>query len=112
MAPGGSCPVCDAANAVTGPKAGAIPAIVGFDECWSCACSLPGREIPQVGWRLVLACRHQVAVTADDVIVSADQHMMIILGAERLGPQRLRAWVAVVGARHGPGSRQRMVKGG
>src|SRR5580704_19027713 len=112
MAPGGSCPVCDAANAATGRNPVRFQQLSGFDECWSCACSLPGRKIPQVGWRLVLACRHQVAVAADDVVVPADQHMMIILGAERLGPQRLRAWVAVVGARHGPGSRQRMVKGG
>src|SRR5262249_59666721 len=43
-------------------------------------------EIPQVGRRLVLACRHQETVRAQHVTVLADADMRIVLGADLLAP--------------------------
>src|SRR5580692_409937 len=61
---------------------------------------LRGREIPQVGRRLVLAGRHQIAVAAHDVVVPADEDVMVVLGTVGLGPQRLRPRLAMIAAGH------------
>src|SRR5438552_16928447 len=62
----------------------------------------------QIGRRLILAGRHQVAVAADEIVVLADHHVMVALGADIFEPDRLGTEVAPVGLHHGPRSRQRV----
>src|SRR5262249_18416027 len=47
-------------------------------------------EVPQIRRRLVLLGRHQIAVRADDVVLVADAHVGVVLGAEILAPERMR----------------------
>src|SRR5215469_15735273 len=53
-------------------------------------------EILQIRRRLILLRRHQEAVLADIVVLLADQHVMIAVGALRLEPDRLRLLGAFV----------------
>jgi hypothetical protein len=44
--------------------------------------SFPGLpEISQIGWRLILAGWHQVAISADEIVVLTDDDMVIFLVA-------------------------------
>src|SRR6516164_84907 len=64
-------------------------------------------EIFQVGRRLALAGRHQLAVGAEEIALLADHHVMIVLDADVLVPGGVA--IAVVGPRHRPWSGQRMI---
>src|SRR5262247_1645565 len=46
-------------------------------------------EIAQIGRRLVLPGRHEVAVCAQKVVLAADDDMQIAFGAHGLAPDRL-----------------------
>jgi hypothetical protein len=50
---------------------------------------LRGLEIPRVRRRLVLARRHQVAVSGQEVVLLANHHVVVALGAVVLGPHYL-----------------------
>src|SRR5229473_2648926 len=73
--------------------------------------SLPRRrEITKIRRRLVLLGRHQHVVSAQEIILTADQNMMIVLGAVVLQPDR--AGVAAISLRDRPGPRQGVVDDG
>jgi hypothetical protein len=67
-------------------------------------------EIPQVGRLLVLAQRHQVSVGAAEVALFADDDVIVRLGAEIFGPDRIA--LAIVVAHHRPWARECVVDGG
>src|ERR1700722_7759729 len=60
--------------------------------------------------RLVLPGRHQEAVNAAKIGFRTDHDVVIVLGADELGRQRIV--LALVVARHRPGARERVVDGG
>src|SRR5258708_3806078 len=64
-------------------------------------------EIPRVWRRLILARRHQVAVSRQEVVLLANNHVVVALGAVIFRPQ----YVALVpeGFEHRPRPRQRMI---
>src|SRR6266446_6461835 len=68
-------------------------------------------EEAQVRRRLVLAGRHQVAVSGPEVTLSLDHHVAVALGTVFLGPFRLFLRIAAILFDHGPGPRQRLVDG-
>ena len=47
-------------------------------------------EIAQIGWRLILAGRHQVAVAAHEIVLLADDDVIVVLGAIILVPAVVR----------------------
>src|SRR4051812_45924461 len=67
-------------------------------------------EMPQVRRRLVLARRHQIAVGAQQVILLADEDVLVVLAAGIFEPDR--RWRAAITAHHHPRPRQSMVDGG
>src|SRR5262249_5226393 len=67
-------------------------------------------EIPQIGWRLALADRHQGAVAAHHVVLGADPHMDVALGAGVVCPQHLLLAAEVLGRR--PRLGERAIGGG
>src|SRR6266853_5495014 len=67
-------------------------------------------EIAQIGRHLILAGRHQVAVAAEEIVLLADNDVIVVLGALVILPQHLA--FAAIGLGHGPGPRQRMVDRG
>src|SRR5579883_2278805 len=70
-------------------------------------------EIAQIGRRLVLLGRHQVAVAAEEIVLLADADMIIALAADHVGkPDRFVADHAPVGLIDDPRPGQRMVDGG
>src|SRR5262249_40168798 len=46
-------------------------------------------EISQIRRRLILLRGHQVAIGAQEIILLADDHMMVVLGTNRLAPDRV-----------------------
>src|SRR5207253_9187741 len=66
-------------------------------------------EVPQIGRLLVLLCRHQIAVGAQEIVFLADDHMMIVLGAIIGVPDRLVIAAEFLG--HRPGASERVVDG-
>src|SRR5215510_9205046 len=74
---------------------------------------LPGLvEIAQIGRRLVLPGRHQVAVRAQKIVLAADDDVQIALGTDGLAPDRLRILVTTVALVHRPRTDQGMVDDG
>src|SRR5580693_7530232 len=67
-------------------------------------------EISQVRRRLVALARHQHAVGAEEIVLLADQDMVIVLRAVPLEPDL--PGVAPVGLGDGPWPGQRVVDGG
>src|SRR5207248_10493021 len=53
-------------------------------------------EVFQVRRLLILLGGHQVAVRADEIILILDVDMLVVLGADRFAPDRLRIWIALV----------------
>src|SRR5499427_6040020 len=66
-------------------------------------------EVSEVRRRLVLAQRHQVAVGAAEVAFLADDDVVVGLGAEIFGPDRIV--LAIVVAHHCPRTREGVVDG-
>src|SRR6516162_9618261 len=66
-------------------------------------------EVSRVGWWLIAAGRHKVAVGADHVGFMPDLDLSVILGAKIFQPGRLRIGIAAVALVHRPGPRERMV---
>src|SRR5215470_11498782 len=66
-------------------------------------------EISQVGRRLVLLCRHQVAVRAHHIDLLPDADMLVALGTNGLDPDRTAH--AMVALDDRPGTGQSMVDG-
>ncbi len=64
-------------------------------------------EIAQVRRRLILAGRHQEAVGAKEILLLADLHLVLVLAADGLEPGRFP--LPVVGPRHRPGTRKRII---
>src|ERR1700687_1701534 len=64
-------------------------------------------EIAQIRRRLVFARRHQIAVPADEIIVLADDNVMIVLVAIVLVPRDLA--VTTIAFVHRPGTREGVV---
>src|SRR5262245_7438324 len=69
-------------------------------------------EIRQIRRRLILPGRHQLAVTAKVVVLLADEHMGVALGADVVFPDRTRIRFAVGSLLLGIGPRQRVVDDG
>jgi hypothetical protein len=69
-------------------------------------------EISQIRRRLILLRGHQVSFRAQEVILRADDHMMVILSTNRLAPDRMFFCVAKVLLGDGPRTRQRMIDHG
>src|ERR1017187_6481815 len=46
-------------------------------------------EISQIRRWLILAGRHQLPITAQEIGVLAEHHVIVVLGAEELGPDRM-----------------------
>src|SRR5262245_28646967 len=53
-------------------------------------------EISQIRRRLILLRGHQVAIGAQEIILLADDHMMVVLGTNRLAPDRVFFCIAKV----------------
>src|SRR5215475_1226374 len=68
---------------------------------------LLAREVLQVRRRLVLAGRHQLAVSAEEVVLVLDLDARVLLRAHRRAPERvrLRRALGCLGDRPGPGQR-------
>src|SRR5258708_17065807 len=64
-------------------------------------------EIPRVRRRLILARRHQAAVSRQEVVLLANDHMIVALGAVVFRPQYVA--LAPEGFEHRPRPRQRMI---
>src|SRR5438045_1452896 len=67
------------------------------DSCWLMRrswCSPDLRSIArlfepaQIGWQLAVACRHQQAFAAEEIILLADPDLMFILAANCFQPRR------------------------
>src|SRR5205807_1496455 len=70
-------------------------------------------EIFQVGRRLVFPDRHEVAIETDEIIVLANAHMRVVLGANRFAPpDRLLRLHAPIVLHDRPRSRESMVDRG
>src|SRR6476660_92810 len=67
-------------------------------------------EVVQVRRLLVLPDRHQQAIGAQEIVLLADDDMLIVGGADVLAP--LVVALATIAAGDGPGSRQRVVDDG
>src|SRR5262245_30637488 len=61
-------------------------------------------EVLEIGGRLSLANRHQQAVGAEQIILLADLHVLIVLHAIVLEPDRIAG--PLIASRYRPGARQ------
>src|SRR5262249_62268970 len=59
-------------------------------------------EIAQVRRRLILAHRHQQSVSAEKIVLLADDHMPVVLGADGFAPERILLLAANVLLGDGP----------
>src|SRR5262249_23367444 len=66
------------------------------------------REVAQIRRRLILPGRREKAII-DRIDLIAQRYILVVLGAQVLGPFRVA--IAPVAARHGPWTGQRMVGG-
>src|SRR5690349_13298723 len=66
------------------------------------------REVAHIRWRLILPGRREKAII-DRIDLIAQGHILVVLGAQVLGPFRVA--IAPVASRHGPWTGQRMVGG-
>src|ERR1700722_20709985 len=66
-------------------------------------------EIFQIGRRLILPGRHQIAVRTQHIALAPDVDELLALGANILDPDRPRIGVAAIGLIHGPRPRQSMI---
>src|SRR6266446_8069405 len=64
-------------------------------------------EIAQIGRRLILAGRHQVAVATHEIVLLADDDVIVVLGTIVLVPAFVRDALIVLG--HGPRLRERVI---
>src|SRR5450631_3944751 len=69
-------------------------------------------EIFQVGRRLALSGGHQIAVGAQEIVLLADDQLVVALGAISLGPARTRILAAPKGLVHAPRPGQGMIEHG
>src|SRR5882724_5536990 len=67
-------------------------------------------ELAQVRRRLILAGRHQEAVGAEEILLLADLHLVLVLAADGLEPGRFP--LPVIGPRHRPRARERIIDHG
>src|SRR5579883_714500 len=69
----------------------------------------PRLEIAQIGRRLILFGRHQQPVGAQHVALTSDTHMLVLLDAGRVAPDRASFAGAPVALGHRPWTREGMV---
>src|SRR5713101_6888423 len=69
-------------------------------------------EKSQIRRRLILPHRHQIAVSAQEIVLLADDDMLVALGANRLAPDRAFFCIAKVLLDNGPRTRQSIVDDG
>src|SRR5215475_7937611 len=67
-------------------------------------------KIPQIRWALALFGRHEEPIGAAHIAFIADLDVVVVLGADRLDPDRIADAVVVLG--DGPRTGQRIVDGG
>src|SRR5262249_16163524 len=66
-------------------------------------------KVSQIGRRLMLFCRHQIAVRTEHIVLLADLHESLALGTIRLYPYRSRIRQSPVGLGHRPRTCQRII---
>src|SRR5262245_19595859 len=67
-------------------------------------------EIAQIRRLLILPDRHQEAICAQEIVLLADNHMLVVGGADVFAPSVVA--LATVAAGHRPGTRERIVDDG
>src|SRR5258707_1367102 len=77
--------------------------------CFSGRLLLIGPEVPHIRRFLSLLCRHQGAIGADHVVITADVDVAVAFSTNVLSPEGPRIRIAVIGLRHLPGTRQSVV---
>jgi hypothetical protein len=91
------------------PEASTVPSNAFVDDAFGAASSVRRLEIPQIGHRLILLGRHQVAVRTHEVILIAEIDVPVV-GAFILEPHALR--VAAINPCARPRAQERVVDGG
>src|SRR4030095_6812472 len=69
-------------------------------------------EMPQVGWRLALLCRHEEPVRAEEVALLADGDVIVVLRTQILAPERILIGGAAIALGYDPWPRERIVDDG
>jgi hypothetical protein len=65
--------------------------------------------VHQIRRRLILSCRHQEAIDTQEIILLADDDLVIALGAIVFDPARARIWIALEHLVDAPRPRERVV---